>query len=432
MHSEQKFARQLEELRTKHPGVKVFSTYGKYKKTGQVKMHCSTHECTYSAPTSSRKTCCPEGKKDALRNAAYRTQADLDLHLLLIRQKFGRRLILVTRRVEQLGHEKTRSRLTYKCSVHGEFKHYPDQVLNLHYPCPKCSVVGRKKSLSMTLEQYKDKLKAVKATVVVLGATLQNSYHRVGHECLICSTRFKTSPQCTLYGNKRTFGCPNCLKVNKRNQSRSWGREGYIERLAEHYPRIRLIGEYVNVKTKAEHKCLDCKNTWMCVPDTLGRGVQKYGCPACGSTKGAETASKSSKSYKRVVAKGRKFTLQGYEPQALQILLDEGFKIKQIRAGRTEVPTIKYRDGSKTRHYFPDIHIPSHRMIVEVKSTYTLGYRVGDRGWNIIKRKREAVRAAGYRFRLMLMRPDGREIEMPKKWWTYSKSEIRGYLRGHH
>lgn len=68
-------------------------------------------------------------------------------------------------------------------------------------------------------------------------------------------------------------GCSYCSKRIKRTQSE------YVEDLKNINPNIKVIGEYVNLKTKIVHKCLKCGYEWDIRPDNLLHG--KQGCPRC-------------------------------------------------------------------------------------------------------------------------------------------------------
>jgi len=68
---------------------------------------------------------------------------------------------------------------------------------------------------------------------------------------------------------------------------------------------------------------------------------------------------------------GKERVVQGYEPHALKILLNEGIKEDDILTG-TDIPTVEYEHDGKTHTYYPDILIRSQNRIIEVKSVFTL------------------------------------------------------------
>ena len=68
--------------------------------------------------------------------------------------------------------------------------------------------------------------------------------------------------------------CPYCSGHAKKTK------EDNVKELSEKKPTIKVIGEYVNLKTKIEHKCEICGYHWMVKPDLLLNN--KNGCPKCG------------------------------------------------------------------------------------------------------------------------------------------------------
>lgn len=77
----------------------------------------------------------------------------------------------------------------------------------------------------------------------------------------------------------------------------------------------------------------------------------------------------SSKDY--TFPSGNVVRVQGYEPFALDELLKQGIREKDILTGAENVPVINYAFGGKQRMYYPDIYIKSKDLLIEVKSLYT-------------------------------------------------------------
>lgn len=121
----------------------------------------------------------------------------------------------------------------------------------------------------------------------------------------------------------------------------------------------------------------------------------KQGCPECGLTKNLY----SRKPYKL----GRRTVhLQGYEPQALDLLLAQGFKPQQIATTTAEgVPIIPYTFEGKARTYRPDFFIEEQNLVIEVKSDYT---------WELQRKKNVAklkAARAHYDVWLLILHDDG-------------------------
>lgn len=88
----------------------------------------------------------------------------------------------------------------------------------------------------------------------------------------------------------------------------------------------------------------------------------------------------------------------GYELKAIYKLLEEGYKMSDIKIGKRNVPSFKYYFDGKLCVYFPDIFIPKEHRIIEVKSTYTYNNWI-DR--NLAKK--DSVLKAGYLFDFYIM-----------------------------
>jgi len=63
--------------------------------------------------------------------------------------------------------------------------------------------------------------------------------------------------------------------------------------------------------------------------------------------------------------------LQGYEPLALSLLVEQGVLVENIYCG-VDVPRVSYFYANKIRKYYPDFYICDRNLIVEVKSKWTL------------------------------------------------------------
>ena len=111
-----------------------------------------------------------------------------------------------------------------------------------------------------------------------------------------------------------------------------------------------------------------------------------------------EKAMRSSKRLKSYVFEsGREVKVQGYEPQAIEMLLAEGFNESDLYFG-ADVPRFAYHYDGVDRKYFPDIYIKSINTIVEVKSEWTLNQQLDKNN-----AKFDAVNDSSYIFRLMVV-----------------------------
>jgi hypothetical protein len=94
---------------------------------------------------------------------------------------------------------------------------------------------------------------------------------------------------------------------------------------------------------------------------------------------------------------GKRVMIQGYEPHALDKLLnDVKIEEKHIVTGTKYVPKISYKTADGNDHvHFPDIYIPNRKWIIEVKSTFTVGIEKDH-----VFLKLEAARKQGYNYNI--------------------------------
>jgi hypothetical protein len=90
--------------------------------------------------------------------------------------------------------------------------------------------------------------------------------------------------------------------------------------------------------------------------------------------------------------------VQGYEPYALDILL-ETFNESDIIVDKKKMPEIwYYREDSNRHRYYPDIWIPSLHKFIEIKSKYTLNLDNSS-----LYYKRNAIISYGYNFEVWVI-----------------------------
>lgn len=131
--------------------------------------------------------------------------------------------------------------------------------------------------------------------------------------------------------------------------------------------------------------------------------------------------------HKDVVIGRKRFSLQGYEPQAIQwILRCKLAKASELVTGVRNVPRILYRLKGRQHYHYPDIWIPSQNRLVEVKSRYTLLGK--EHYFKMTAAKCRAAKRAGYQYVLLLMDAEGRRTKLPKEWHTMSYSKIKAIV----
>ena len=96
---------------------------------------------------------------------------------------------------------------------------------------------------------------------------------------------------------------------------------------------------------------------------------------------------------------GNVVQVQGYEPFALELLVQQGKKFEDITTNRREVPDIRYKTEDNKKHrYFCDILLHNEDKIVEVKSTWT--YQRHEE--TIIPLKAQACIDAGFEYEIWI------------------------------
>ncbi len=99
--------------------------------------------------------------------------------------------------------------------------------------------------------------------------------------------------------------------------------------------------------------------------------------------------------------------VQGYEPFALQILIENKYIAEDIITERADLPEIWYDYNGKKSRYYPDLYIPSENRIIEVKSIWT---------YNKDKEKNElkalTCKTQGYVFEFWIFDDKGNMLEL--------------------
>jgi hypothetical protein len=107
---------------------------------------------------------------------------------------------------------------------------------------------------------------------------------------------------------------------------------------------------------------------------------------------------RSSYTYKTVtLPSGRTVALQGYEPQVLSKLFDNGMVEHDFEFDKTKWPVLTYQTDGATHRYTPDFFVPRLNWVLEVKSPWSFKLHVQR---NLAKRA--AVKQAGYAFNFVI------------------------------
>lgn len=159
--------------------------------------------------------------------------------------------------------------IKHKCLIDSyEWYPIPNNLLR-GAKCPRCSRVER-----YTTEEFKSRLKLINSDVEILEEYI-NSSTPIKAKCLIDEYIWSVRPGDLLSG----YGCPKCGRLSMAlNQEIEY--KEFIARLEEvHKGKIIHVGNYVNLKTTTEFKCMVDNYTWLGLPsNVIHNGT---GCPKC-------------------------------------------------------------------------------------------------------------------------------------------------------
>lgn len=283
--------------------------------------------------------------------------------------------------------------------------------------CPKCRKINGSPR-KLTHDCYLQRLDVIDSPLFPL-EDYQTRFTNILHACPEGHV-VSTCPDNTLSGK----GCHVCNKLRLKNRPLQITKAEYVKRLKKKKPHIILIGDYQGVRVLTLHRCLIHNHEWKTLPYNL-MGHQK-GCPKCKGAAISEALRDAGGNYvtykfRHVEHGGKLVLLQGYEPQALELIRSWGYRDEQILL-RGQVPRFPYKFKGKSHYYYPDFYIPSENRIVEVKSDYTF--------WNFYprnRRKAKAVRKAGYKYSVLILDAQGNRIMIPRKWYEMPKVGVKWF-----
>jgi very-short-patch-repair endonuclease len=147
----------------------------------------------------------------------------------------------------------------------------PSSLLN-GKGCPKCAIESRKAKRRKPHEQFVKEINILNSKIKILN-TYINCTTKVDCKCLICGHIWSALPSNLSKGQ----GCPVC-GIIKAHKAITKHHNDFVCELSKINPNIKLLGQYINNKTKVECVCLQCNHKWFVTPHNLLRG---QGCPEC-------------------------------------------------------------------------------------------------------------------------------------------------------
>lgn len=244
------------------------------------------------------------------------------------------------------------------------------------------------KRAKTNLERYGNeipsKLESVRAQI---SETKQN--HTPERKKEIQEKRIETTMD--RYGVDHVFKTNQFVEKSKQTNLERYGVENYTQSpdyiVKSKQTKLKKYGDACyNNRTKSRETCLE------------RYGVEHHNQNPEIFYKAQKTAY-TSKEYG--LPSGKKIFLQGFEPFAMDILL-ELYDENDLRTGKKDVPKIWYKYEGKKHIYYPDILIKSENRLIEVKSTYTMSVDE----FEIIK-KCEAAAKLGYDIEVWVIDKDG-------------------------
>lgn len=162
-----------------------------------------------------------------------------------------------------------------KCE-HSAWMARPYTLLN-GIGCPVCGREKAANSRTRSSVEFAKKLYSINPSISIVSEYVKIN-ERVSVRCNTCGLEWSPLAYSLLAGK----GCPHCNAIQgaKRRKGRNAVKsiERFVEEVSSINPKIEILGEYINNKTKVLARCLACNNKWYVVPASLLNG---HGCPIC-------------------------------------------------------------------------------------------------------------------------------------------------------
>ena len=211
------------------------------------------------------------------------------------------------------------------------------------------------------------------------------------------------------YGVENVYQADWCIKQIKQTKLERYGNENY------------------NNIEKAKETCMEkygVENVYQadwCIEKSKDTKFLKYGNPNYNNIEKSkltnlerydvtnpmhigEVADRCSNGYKNswheyTLPSGKIIKLQGFEPKAFDLLLEE-YTEDEILYKRSDMPKLIYYtlQDNKDHRYYPDFYIPKDNLLVEVKSTYTY-----EASLEVNLLKEQCVINYGFKYRLIIL-----------------------------
>lgn len=269
------------------------------------------------------------------------------------------------------------------CKHHGEFLQTPSDHLR-GTNCPKCK-------RRLTPNEVREKC------ITVHGATYDYSKTDFADTNLLITCPVHGEFTQLTYDHLNGHGCKKCgYELTKATLLSRYGEDNPMK-ITEFKDKQRgSVLESYGVSNPL--KSAECRER------ARETNLLKYGVEY--PMQSPEVFGKSNKIRKKrfILPSGEEVFVQGYEPYAIEALLNAGYSESDILVKHRK--SFRYEFEGKTKTYHPDIVIKSESRVIEVKSSYTLKL---DTRLNL---KRKAVESAGFIFDLWVLSTKGQRLDV--------------------
>ena len=335
-------------------------------------------------------------------------------------KSYSKELKIISPKVRVLGeYINAHTPIKHKCKCGEDWNIAPTSALR-GTCCRKCANSNLSRAKTKTTNEYsKDLYRVHKNKISVIGV-YKNSGVKLRHRCNTCSNTWYPVPDNVLQGS----GCPKCMTV-RLSKINTRTRKSYVEQLKiSSGGTLTLIGKYKGVDTKTTHKCSICKSNWSSCPSNAILKTKGCGCGL------------SFNAYKPYNLGNRKVIVRGYEPQALDILI-RSYRYNPdsiLVDSEGKVPVIKMSKYNNRKRHHPDFYIPKKNLLIEVKSTATLGItksvisgKCPSSLFYATVKKHNAAKDAGYKYKLMIVNGN-KEVQIKPRWYNQSFRSFKAYV----
>ena len=296
---------------------------------------------------------------------------------------------------------KREHRCIFKC-IKCEKKHNKTvrQILEISgFYCEECTLKNAQIKIKETnIERYG--VENPGQSEEVRAKMKETNMERYGVEHILQSEEVKAKMKETnmeRYGVENPFQCPEVKAKMKETNIERYGVEnpGQSEE-------VKAKIKETNIERYGVEHTLQSEEVRAKIKET---NIERYGVEH--PMQNAEIFHKSVKySFKKkeyAFPSGKRVTVQGYEPQALDILIKQEYNEDDIITAQTDVPEIWYEtDDGKKHRYYVDIYIKSENRMIEVKSRYTYDNKKEENHL-----KQQASKDAGYKHEIWILSKDG-------------------------